>query len=67
MAQLLTCHTAPAADVISYEPVNFVTGLSKVTIYRDEPSEAVDKAWLDLYNGELDVPNLMCASEPDRC
>ena len=38
--------------MIEYEPTNFHTAFEKITIYREEPGERVDKAWSELYNGE---------------
>ncbi|CAL1712046.1 unnamed protein product [Somion occarium] len=42
---------SPAEEALQYERVTFSMGVgSHTTIYQDEPSEAVDRAWYDLYN-----------------
>ena len=43
---------APAQHLIEYHPVSFSHGLGRMTtIYQRPPSETVDKAWTDLYDG----------------
>ena len=43
---------APAQHLVEYHPVLFGHGLGKMTtIYQHPPSETVDKAWTDLYDG----------------
>lgn len=43
---------APVQDHIRYKTVVFDASLGKKTIYMEDPSPRVDKAWEDLY-GEL--------------
>ena len=44
---------APAQDALEYIPVRFSGGIGQqATKYQGKPSEAVDKAWDDLYNGK---------------
>ena len=44
---------APAQDALEYIPVKFSGGIGRqATKYQGKPSEAVDKAWDDLYNGK---------------
>ena len=42
---------APAQEVLEYQPKTFLMGIgSRKSIYQQQPSDAVDQAWLDLYN-----------------
>ena len=45
---------APAQHLLEYYPVRFTSGFGNMnTIYQAPPSDAVDAAWSDLYNGTL--------------
>ena len=47
---------APAQHLVEYYPVTFSTGFgNETTIYQAPPSDTVDKAWSDLYNGALQI------------
>ena len=45
---------APAQHSLEYHPVVFTNGFGNMTTrYQGEPSDAIDKAWLDLYDGAI--------------
>ncbi|THH00335.1 hypothetical protein EW026_g2166 [Hermanssonia centrifuga] len=46
-AQLLY---SPAQEALTFEAKKYVADIEDITIYRGEPSNAVDNAWSDLYN-----------------
>ena len=49
---LLSVTAAPAQEALEYEPKTFTMGLGRhKTIYEGDPSPEVDKAWLDMFNG----------------
>ena len=47
---------APAQHLLEYYPVRFSSGFGNMTtLYQAPPSNAVDEAWSDLYNGTLSI------------
>lgn len=54
-AECTNYFTAPAQDALKYKVQKFSTGFergAKASIYMHAPSDEVDRAWKDLYNGK---------------